>query len=279
MTKAQRRQQKLKKQAAAEAKDAQASPKSRHKGPPTPPKQTPMRPLGSPLHSPQRDPVTSIQAANRPVPNSERVQSGEWQMDRVSRRKTQQAKRHPPSKVLSKMPDANKNLPKQQQAAERAHKKAPTKTTQRPTVRGSTALPRTAGPDMMTIQSRPKYVTKAKPIETYSSAVGHVQGIRNVVMPLVGNKAPLSELMEPYCREDHKWKQLDKLQTGASPFTAYRSVRGAPSSLLPAACYLCSMRFATAYFPALCSSHDICLVSCFHSCAEWPGSGQKGLQE
>lgn len=256
MTKAQRRQlKKNKEQAAVEAKDAQSTPKSQSKGPQTPPEETPKRPSLPPPYSNEHESAVTKQAADRPVPDYEREQSGEWEMDRVSRRKARQAMKDSPSIALTNNQFARKNILPQHQAAERINKKVPSKSMQRQAVKDSKVLPHTAS-DSVTAQRDPKtkQMTGTKPTKPHSSAVGQTHGIRSVVVPLVGNKAPLSELLKPFCPEDHKHKQLEKLQSGASPFTAYRSVRGMPSLLswLPAISVACPLQqFA---FP-LCAAH------------------------
>ena len=201
------------------ASDVQADLDNTSKGPLTPSELTPPRPLLSPAHSTQHGSAVVDQAADE-----------EWVLSKAATRRARQARRDLPNKAVNKGSSVlHKTEHKHHQGPEHIDKKAPTKT-MRPAVKGSTALPHTAVPDMLTTHSQPKHMNYT---ETYSSAVGQNQRITDVVVPLIGGtKAPLNHLLKPFCSQDHKRKQLDKLQCGASPFATYRSVRGMPS-LLP----------------------------------------------
>lgn len=205
MTKCQRRRQK-KKQAAAQAKDAQASNKSTSKGPQTPMETTPARAKISP--APSSHSAAMDQAANKPAVNDERPQNGEWMQDRASQRKAQKANRGLPSSAVLNTG----------------------KTQNTPSGTSTKLKAQIRSPQRLAANSHLKPVSS----NTYSSAVGPAVGVANdIIVPLVGHKAPLKDLFQHF-KEDHRQKQLDKLQSGASAFTAFRSVRGTPS--LPPDC-------------------------------------------
>ena len=248
MTKSQRRREK-KKQAASQAKDAQASNKSTSKGPQTPPEQSPTRAKVSPAQSP--DSAMVDQAADKPSVDVGQVQTGEWVQDRASKRKAQQAKRGLPSNTGTQARNTKNASNKAGNSSSKSvstKKKAFPNSLPRQAVRSSTVLPQMQAPDTVTGNSHPKPNSG----KTYSSAIGQTMGVgTDVVVPLVGHKAPIKGL-----------EQLDKLPCGASAFTAFRSVRGMPC--LPPDCLSPLQHTFLEQLAAkgcLCSSNNPCNIA------------------
>lgn len=159
-------------------------------------------------------------AADRPASNDE--QTGEWVQDRASKRKAQQAKRGLASNTDTQPPNTKNgfNTAGNSTGSASTRKKAHTNSLLRQAVRSSTVRPHMTKSANVTANSHPKPMSG----KTYSSAMGRTLGVStDVVVPLVGHKAPIKGL-----------EQLSKLPSGASAFTAFRSVRGTPA--LPPDC-------------------------------------------
>ena len=143
---------------ASEGKDVQAGSENKSKGPATPSEQTPPRPSPLPIHSPQHDSAVVDQDADRPSLEQQRVQTDEWVLNIASRRRAGQARRDLSNKAVNKTSSAPQNRSKLDQGSERTNRKTHIKSL-RQAVRGSTALPRSIAPDMMTTRNQHKNVT------------------------------------------------------------------------------------------------------------------------
>ena len=139
-------------------------------------------PVAFASHSPQHDAAVVDQAADE-----------EWVLSKASSRRARQARRDLPIKAANKISSAlHNNESKHHQGSECINKRLLTKT-MRQAVKGSTALPCTAVPDMLTAHDQPKLMVNY--FKTYSSAVGQTQGISGIVVPLIGGTKALPQIM------------------------------------------------------------------------------------
>ena len=187
-SKSQRKRQR-RKQTTAQALDGKLSPE----GPGTPPEHTPSRPLLSPGHSPQTDSSVVDRAPADLASSRNEQQNSPWVLNKAQRRKharnnVQKSPTNRSSRIMKNANSARSN--------EDPVKKVPSAQTapHRQAVRPSTDLPHMTASRNMAAYRLPDYIKPAhKTIKSYSSAVGPAVVSKDVV-PLVGNKRPITEL-------------------------------------------------------------------------------------
>ena len=229
--------------------DMSPVPKPTSRGPHTPPEHSTPRPSHSPpnpsalpaKHEPKVASTPAQLSTETVLKNGQhqqqKSQNGKWTRQSTRRRKAQHGKRV--QQVITQDPKPTQTpAPKQ---AQRAKPSLSSNTDQqwprdiqRQAVRSSTDLP----PKAATLtEAADRQLNTIKPANwhplLYSAAVGPASFGADVVTPLVGNKAPISHLLDRY-KGSPKYEQLNKLTKGSRPFTHYRSIRGEAN--VPADC-------------------------------------------
>ena len=258
------------------------APKPTTGGPNTPPEHSPPRPAGSPPNIPyvstkHHPSKPAIIVNNAVLPKhgqqqQQQLETDEWTCQTARRRKAQHGNRVQP--VNS--PDLK---PAQTQKPKQAHRARPSvssnssqhqlRNIQRQDVRTITDLPPKAA---SLTEAADRQLNTIKPANwhplSYSAAVGPASFGADVVTPLVGDKAPISDLLDKY-KGSPKHEQLKKLTKGSRPFTHFRSIRGESVQYMPMPYVVFVLSGLSMLLVCYCIL-PVCIAAfeqCLHSCS------------